>query len=166
MAIKRLQIERVYPFAIDYPFFHDIYVQLVYEGEPALFPPVLSVRPRHGRSRQEVRREKAEEEAGAEEEQKRRKKRKERVNVLATPCFKDCKRLLMPHRGWPVTRRSFSLSLFFSLSLLFWSSSPSTGLHLQLSPKYPFNKTEWHNHGRNRTDRIGRYGRLSDAFLN
>lgn len=60
MAIKRLQIERVYPFAIDYPFFHDIYVQLVYEGEPALFPPVLSVRPRHGRSRQEVRREKAE----------------------------------------------------------------------------------------------------------
>lgn len=99
MAIKRLQIERVYPFAIDYPFFHDIYVQLVYEGEPALFPPVLSVRPRHGRSRQEVRREKAEKEAGAEEEQKRRKKRKERVNVLATPCFKDCKRLLMPHRG-------------------------------------------------------------------
>lgn len=45
MAIKRLEIERVYPFAIDYPFFHDIYVQLVYEGEPALFPPVLSVRP-------------------------------------------------------------------------------------------------------------------------
>lgn len=165
MTIKRLQIERVYPFAIDYPFF-TIYIRPTGLRRRASTFSSCFVRPsaprtitRRGQGEERKRgreREEAEEEAGAEEEQKKRKKREERVNVLATPCFKDCKRLLMPHRGWPVTRRS--LSLFSSLVPRLVSSYNS--------PKYPCNKTEWHNHGRNRTNRIGRYGRLSDAFLN
>lgn len=54
------------------------------------------------RSRQKTRRRRVR----RKERQKRwRKRRKTRVNVLATPCLKDCKRLLMLHCGWPVTWR-------------------------------------------------------------
>lgn len=86
--------------------FRDIYVQLVYTKATWHFFLVFCRSPvPRGRSRRtEGRARKSRGEPGEEQSRrnrrKRRKKRKKRrVNALATPCFKDCKRLLMLHRG-------------------------------------------------------------------